>query len=343
MKKRITNSIFDNILSDASIIESRLMKRLNGNELYSNIIESKAFKRLKNIHFLGAIDYLYKNKKKHTRYDHTISVALLALQYSDLAKLTYLEEQYLVIGALLHDIGHAPLSHSMEPAFKKRFNLSHHVAGLNIIVGTSPLGTEIRDILKNHKIDLNKIIDLLNNTSKERYAYAFSSPINIDTIDGIMRSYTYLTNNNNKNSKLMLKPTVFDILKATFTKDQTILDEFWQLKNQVYSDLIHTDFHIYADSYSQNFALHENTIQVNDFYLSEQKFKNKYKFLFESLENLKEVQQQETVLFYIKRFYRINYNVDLENTTCLEEKYTQQKINDTRILKSTLQQVSSIF
>lgn len=340
--KTTTYSIFDNILPNSFIIESQLLKRLNSNELYYNIIQSKTFKRLKNIHFLGAIDYLYKNKKKHTRYEHTISVALLALKYSDLAKLTYHEEQYLVTGALLHDIGHAPLSHSMEPAFKKRFNLSHHLAGLNIIAGTSPLGTEIRDILKNHKIDLNKIVNLLNNDSKERYAYAFSSPINIDTIDGIMRSYTYLTNRNNKNSKLTLKPTIFDILEATFTKNQTILDEFWQLKNQVYAELIHADLHIYADYYSQNFALNENTIQINDFYLSERKFKNKYKFLFENLENLKAVQQQETIS-YIKRFYRINYKVDLEDTNCLEEKYTQQKIDDTRILKSSIHQISSIL
>lgn len=42
-----------------------------------------------------------------------------------------------------------------------------------------------------------------------------------------------------------------------------------------------------------------------------EKFKNKYKFLFENLENLKAVQQQETIS-YIKRFYRINYKVDLE-------------------------------
>jgi uncharacterized protein len=342
MKKIKNQSIFNTILSDESIINLQLTKQLYDNTLYTSIIESRIFKRLKDIHFLGAIDYLYKNKKKHTRYEHTISVALLALKYSELAKLTHHEEQYLVTGALLHDIGHAPLSHSMEPAFKKRFNLSHHSAGLNIIAGTSPLGTEIRDILKNHKIDLNKIVDLLNNSSKERYAYAFSSPINIDTIDGIMRSYTYLTSNNNRNSKLSLKPTIFDILGATFTKNQTILDEFWQLKNQVYAELIHADFHIYADYYSQNFALNENTIQVNDFYLSERKFKNKYKFLFENLENLKAVQQQETIS-YIKRFYRINYKVDLEDTNCLEEKYTQQKIGDTRILKSNIHQISSIF
>lgn len=342
MKTTTTHSIFDNILPNSFIIESQLIKRLNSNELYSNIIQSKTFKRLKNIHFLGAIDYLYKNKKKHTRYEHTISVALLALKYSDLAKLTHHEEQYLVTGALLHDIGHAPLSHSMEPAFKKRFNLSHHLAGLNIITGTSPLGTEIRDILKNHKIDLNKIVDLLNNSSKERYAYAFSSPINIDTIDGIMRSYTYLTNSNNRHSKLTLKPTVFDILEATFTKNQMILDEFWQLKNQVYAELIHADLNLYADYYSQKFVLNENTIQVNDFYLSERKFKNKYRFLFENLENLKAIQQQETIS-YIKRFYRINYKVDLEDTSCLEEKYTQQKIGDMRILKSNIRQRSSIF
>lgn len=309
---------------------TELIMEIKKYPLFQDIINSKTFNRLKYIAFLGAIDYLYKNKKRHTRYEHTLSVASLALKYAKLKSLKEEDRKYLICAALLHDIGHGPLSHSMEPSFKKIFNLSHHQAGINIIHGNSPLGLELFDILKKYNIDINKIIDLINGESKETYAFALNNPINIDTIDGIIRSYTYLCNSRNKNKKLMKLPTIFEILEATITPSKSgILDNFWLLKDKVYSQIINYDLHMYADNVSQYF-IEENVkdISSDDFYLDDVKFKKQYEILFSELNNLKSKNQDEILkkdLTFIKRKYTVNYNIQLNDINDIERKYTYTK------------------
>lgn len=323
-------TLFDDIDSQQNILKKELLCSLYSNDLYAKIIESNSFTRLKDIHFLGAIDYLYTNKKKHTRYEHTLSVATLALRYAQITKLKLKDEQYLVCAALLHDIGHGPLSHSMEPSFKKKFNLSHHKAGMNIILGKSPLGSEIYQILNKYQIDIDKLIALLDGKSQEKYAFALDNPINIDTIDGILRTYTYLATSRNKNKNLTLFPNIYEILEATtHINTLSILDKFWQLKNYVYENIINDDIHIYADNLSQQFALKEKNIQEKDFYLTEQQFKESYKDLFNelrTLRNKKDAKMFELELSYTKRSYRVNSNVQVNCTSEYFKKYIHTKI-----------------
>ncbi|MGJ0376918.1 HD domain-containing protein [Aliarcobacter cryaerophilus] len=309
---------------------NELMKEIKKDPLFQDIINSKTFNRLKYIAFLGAIDYLYKNKKRHTRYEHTLSVASLALKYAKLKFLKEEDKKYLICAALLHDIGHGPLSHSMEPSFKKIFNLSHHQAGINIIYGNSPLGSELFNILKKYNIDINKVIDLINGESKETYAFALSNPINIDTIDGIIRTYTYLCNSRNKNKELMKLPTIFEILEATITPSKSdILDKFWLLKDKVYNQIINYRLHMYADNISQYF-IEENAkyISSDDFYLDDIKFRKQYEILFSKLNNLKSKNQNEILekdLTFIKRKYKVNYDIKLNDINDIEKKYTHTK------------------
>ena len=325
---------FEVCISKNKELTKELYSNLIANSLYRDIIESKTFKRLKKINFLGAIDYIYKNKKRHSRYDHTITVTLLALRYSKLQCLNLNEEKYLVCAALLHDIGHGPLSHSMEPAFKKLFGITHHKAGNNIIRGLSPLGSEIKTILENNAIDIERLILLLDGKSKEKYSFALNNPINVDTIDGIIRSYHFL-HSINKKSKLSLSvvPDIFDIVEATVTgENQTILDEFWRLKDRVYKELINKEIHIFADTYSQKFIEeydeYKDKIQENDFYSNELEFKKNYTKLFEGLRQVRILEKEVNDTFklkYINRNYKVNYEVQLNDITELGKKYVHSK------------------
>jgi len=329
--------------TNANTLENELKNKLLQKNLYSEIIESTTFKRLKNIHFLGAIDYLYKNKKRHTRYEHTLSVARLALRYSELTKLKYNDEKYLVTAALLHDIGHGPLSHSMEPSFKKLFNLTHHSAGTNIILGKSPLGNEIFTILNKYNIKIDKLIKLLDGKSNEKYAFALNNPINIDTIDGIVRSHTYLFSSRNKYKKLSIIPDIYSILEATVNVEkQEYLDIFWELKNKVYHELINKEIHIYADNYSQRFVLKEKKfIKEEDFYLSEIEFKNKYDSLFSDLKILSKIKEDETSLDlrYMKRLYKISSKKSVLDISEYETKYIHTKREEIFTIKQNIQNI----
>jgi HD superfamily phosphohydrolase len=83
------------------------------------ILEHAFFQRLRRIKQLGFSEYVFPGAT-HTRYIHSIGVMNVStmvfnnlFQGQDSADLRRLKET-LRLGCLLHDIGHAPLSHSTE-------------------------------------------------------------------------------------------------------------------------------------------------------------------------------------------------------------------------------------
>lgn len=95
-----------------------------------SIIDTESFQRLKNIKQL-TIQHLYPSAN-HTRFEHSLGVMHLALQVFDKIKpsllknihyktdenITYLKE-HLRYSSLLHDVGHAPLSHVGEKFYNR--------------------------------------------------------------------------------------------------------------------------------------------------------------------------------------------------------------------------------
>lgn len=83
------------------------------------ILEHPFFQRLRNIKQLGFSEYVFPGAT-HTRYLHSIGVMNVAsLVFNSLFKEQHGKEfgrlrETLRLGCLLHDIGHAPLSHSTE-------------------------------------------------------------------------------------------------------------------------------------------------------------------------------------------------------------------------------------
>jgi HD superfamily phosphohydrolase len=93
--------------------------------LFAELVATPAFQRLKSIRFLGGIDYLLvrvpngaNRNIRYTRYQHSLGVARLALLYGNQRGLSFSERRILYVAALLHDVGHAPLSHSLEPVLR---------------------------------------------------------------------------------------------------------------------------------------------------------------------------------------------------------------------------------
>lgn len=282
-------------------IDEKLLSLLLSDSVYYEIISSKIFRRLKDISFLGAIDYTSHNKKRHNRYEHSISVGTLALHYATLKYLNKYETKHLVIAALLHDLGHGPLSHSMEPHFQKRHGISHHSMTNHIIKGVSKLGDELKLILKKHHIDVEYIIALLDGNVSNETAFALTNPINIDTADGIIRtmSYGYSPQTKYRHLSLLFKPK--DIVEALVNKNKRVLDEFWSLKHRVYSTIIHKEENLKADILSIKFAEQNRYISKDDFYLTDKTFKTKHKINYQEIFKSNDIKS----LKYKKRAYYI--------------------------------------
>jgi uncharacterized protein len=251
------------------------------------LLDTRAFLRLKDICFLGALDYTFikTHKKRFSRYQHSLGVAILALTYARLAKLSLTETRVLAAAALLHDLGHAPFSHTLEPVFKTAFGLNHHTATEIVLKGQSPLGRDVLNTLRRYGLD---VIDILALYASEPEAYhgLLTGPINIDTIDGICRSYRYAF----PNPKILARTNAqnvshhpLSVLRAAYCREtpehQACVDAFWQLKKDAYTRLIQSKAGLASDTAYQKYA-QENIrrLSEDDVYSTESKLQKRLDF-----------------------------------------------------------------
>jgi uncharacterized protein len=251
------------------------LQKLAQDSLFSELVLTKAFQRLASIRFLGGIDYLLvqnpngaQGNVRYTRLQHSMGVARLALRYSSIFELPTAERRLLVAAALLHDIGHAPLSHSVEPVFRESFGIDHHRTTKEMIFGFAPMGFEIYKILRANLIDPDEV-DALISGEDARFHEFFSGPINFDTIEGILRTRTF------GNAPAAFDPDV--VVEAAISRSSAahcaVVDRFWHYKDQVYKHLIGSTFGILADYACQIFMRNNlNRFGPEDYLSTEEAF-----------------------------------------------------------------------
>lgn len=242
--------------------------------LVQEILRSAAFRRLDSIRFLGGIDYAWikspngaANNVRYTRGQHSLGVAKLALRYIEHVGIEDRAARNLFVAALLHDIGHAPLSHSLEPVFESEFGLTHHGATEQIIRGDVALGRDLHKVLIEQKIDIDEVIELISGRDK-RFNGFFAGPINFDTIEGISRSRTY----SYTSASLAQPDMIIDAaISRTSQRDREIVDEFWKRKNETYRYIINSRTGILADYVCQMF-MRQNIAKFtsDDYFITEE-------------------------------------------------------------------------
>lgn len=304
-------------------------------DIFQNIIYSRSFNRLKTISFLGAIDYVfhpnqYLSWRRHSRFDHTIGVGLLAQSYARLVGLPEKEKKTLVLAALLHDIGHSPLSHTLEKIFNKSFGINHHIATKNIIIGNSIWGNEIRDILTGSEISIEDILMYISGETKGDFGFLFNSPINMDTIEAISRCLTYINaNHTNPAPARIMSALVEDPGANTKT-----FDDFWRNKAGVYRYLIQGEVGALSDFVCREFMVRNlDLFSEIDFYLTERHFRKRHNGLFKRLSEVRSaVYSQRKVAFrpmvnafpsFRQRRFLINFDKEVSSVEDLKERYSE--------------------
>lgn len=304
-----------------------LETELFNNEFYKKIILTDEFQRLRGISFLGAIDKTHDNRTKirSNRFEHSIDVAKLALYVCKERRYNKDTQQHVVAAALLHDIGHAPLSHSMESEFDQSYGINHHIASSEIINGQIKTHSSINKAIR-EKLDINIVLDLIEQKSNECFADIFASPINVDTIDGIHKSLKYLKPNSNIffNKYSVTKASFFD---KKDSKRSHILDDFWKYKGLVYEKVITSGLGAMADHISKVY-FNDNLDRITEehFLYREQSLFNNRKPIFQTFnDKLKSLiiinDSEESNCPYsstfeefnvIKRNYKVNLDVDVD-------------------------------
>ena len=238
---------------------------LDDDPLLHDLVATSAFQRLKEIRFLGAIDYRRvprpngkPRSTRYTRYQHSLGVMRLARLYCTQRELPPMDTRLVCVAALLHDVGHPPLSHSMEPVFKERFGIDHHGATKSIISGHGILGKAVFSTLRYHRMDIERLIAVISGDSSEFDGF-FDGPINFDTIEGILRSCAYLR----PTSTIPSTDTVTEAaIRRENHDDRDVVDAFWKQKNWVYKNIINSRDGVLSD-YACRFFLRRNIGRID--------------------------------------------------------------------------------
>ena len=296
------------------------------------LLTTRPVKRLNRIGFLGALDRI-RSRNWFSRYQHSVGVARLALLYADIQGLTQHDTNLVATAGLLHDIGHGPLSHSLEPVFKEYFDISHHDAGRNIIRGLSPLGQDIPKVLARYDLDVEEVLSMIEGHHSSPHTFLFSSPINLDTIEGMTRCHMFFSR---KQEAPVSASGIVKKIASSEMPPMAFLDEFWKLKQHVYSALIHNLRNFFYDALAQASMVEDiGEFSREDFYKDDERLRRDKKSLFKYLDmNRTDPTQlsRELSMFVLShratvqtRTFSINHSIIVHHMGDLHGRYIQNK------------------
>jgi hypothetical protein len=263
-----------------------------------------------------------------------LGVALLADRYARRRGLDHSQARCLVAGALLHDIGHGPLSHSLEPVFGERFGIDHHTIGHTIVLDRSPGG--VGEILDQGGVAPESVADLIAGRAGGPHAFLFAGPITLDTLDGICRSALYLARDSVIHPLALVDSIAADRPDGS---DRRRLDAFWELKNAVYRDLIGGSAGVQADRLVQRTMCNDVAqYRRSDFLLDDRAFFRRHPGQFRSIMALRQALVDvrrigATVerLPVQRRRYRVDPSVPLKGVADLYKRYLRDVSDLVRI------------
>src|SRR6266851_5503305 len=163
-------------------------------ELAWRLINTPEFQRLRRIKQLGVSEFIYPGAT-HTRFAHSVGVFHVARQLRDIirreigAKFNAKRADVAVIAALLHDLGHGPLSHTFEGVTKQAGISKRHAAWTAEIISNKR--GSIYPLLRNYRPNgkfAGEVADLLRaEDPTDIYHAIVSSSFDADRLDYLRR------------------------------------------------------------------------------------------------------------------------------------------------------------
>ena len=146
------------------------------------LIGTPQMQRLRWIKQLGLANLVYPGAN-HTRFEHSLGAYHLAMVLADHMDLN--DEERLKVGAaaILHDIGHGPLSHATEAALSP-FLRREHESVIDLL-----RKSELREVLREHGLHPQEIQSIIN--GENQLGQIVSSEIDADRMDYLIRDSHY--------------------------------------------------------------------------------------------------------------------------------------------------------
>ena len=303
------------------------------------LLSTGALERLSGIGFFGAVDYIYPkigtsgHNDRHNRLEHSIGVARLADIYAREAGIPDNQRQLLLSAALLHDIGHGPLSHTLEPVFEAEFGINHHIMTRRLVTGEVPLGKEIPEILADACVDLDEVLALIEGEHDGDVGFLFSGQINLDTLEGINRCHAFITQGSVYEG---CESMVRHWAQGQVSTVESNFDDFWHLKHQVYNLFIGGNSGACLDAVAQAYMRSNLTeFSGRDFLDTDDVFRHRHPALFTCLDSISGNEQNSEFkipkdwllqdVSVKKRDFYIERESTLEDLQSLNHRYKQTR------------------
>lgn len=147
-----------------------------------DLIDSRELQRLRRVRQLGTA-YLVYPGANHTRFEHSLGAHKLAQDATRAFGLAGDEARTIEAAALLHDVGHGPMSHLFEEVAIGK-EIHHEEFGVDLIRWSG-----LADRLRSHGIDPNAVADLV--VGKGPRSRIVSGDIDVDRMDYLVRDAHY--------------------------------------------------------------------------------------------------------------------------------------------------------
>jgi hypothetical protein len=163
------------------IIRDPIHGHIQLDELAVQLIDTPQFQRLRRIRQLGLSHLVYPGAN-HTRFEHSLGSYHLACQLTHLIEDTHIQKE-IQIAALLHDIGHGPLSHTTEELIHKHTRKTH--TDIEHILTHPAIASPLED----HGLSPKRILKHIKGQTHE--SQILTSEIDVDRMDYLLRDSHY--------------------------------------------------------------------------------------------------------------------------------------------------------
>lgn len=143
-----------------------------------DLLDTPAVQRLRHIKQLGTVELVYP-AANHTRFEHSLGVYHLACQALERLEVRGATATHVEVAALLHDIGHPPYSHNIEPLVQRHAGHAHDEV-LDLLTEG-----ELIEILDEWELEPARIAGLI--AGEGRFGQLISGELDVDRMDYLVR------------------------------------------------------------------------------------------------------------------------------------------------------------
>ncbi len=159
-----------------------------------DLIGTPEFQRLWGVRQTGFAHLVFPGAN-HTRLEHSLGTYWVAGRFAERLGLGEREAQRLTSGALLHDLGHGPFSHTLDGPMEEVLGHGHEAVSREWITGTGAgSSSAIPGILRRHGVDPESVADLVDPEVGRRRSWASAllhGAVDADRIDYLQRDAHY--------------------------------------------------------------------------------------------------------------------------------------------------------